>query len=56
MAEYARSLYEKGMAVVDIRFKLVIPSGKRKGQHPSHASVYRALGLKDFSITTDGPA
>lgn len=45
MAEYARTLYEKGMSANDIRLKLVITSGKRKGQHPSRASVYRALGL-----------
>ncbi|WP_051393625.1 recombinase family protein [Glycomyces arizonensis] len=56
MAEYARSLYEKGMAVGDIRLKLVIPSRKRKGQHPSRASVYRALGLKDATTATGGSA
>lgn len=52
MAEYARSLYEKGMSANDIRLKLVITSGKWKGQHPSRASVYRALGIKDSVETS----
>ncbi|MEV5503652.1 recombinase family protein [Nonomuraea fuscirosea] len=43
MIAYARSLRERGVAVPDIARKLVIPSGKNKGRHPSVASVYRAL-------------
>ncbi|NRQ39573.1 recombinase family protein [Nonomuraea sp. NN258] len=41
MIVYARSLRERGVAVPDIARKLVIPSGKNKGEHPSIASVYR---------------
>jgi len=33
----------KGESVEDIRPDLIIPTGKRKGQHPSPASIYRAL-------------
>jgi DNA invertase Pin-like site-specific DNA recombinase len=43
MIAYARSLRERGIAVPDIARKLVIPTGKNKGRHPSVASVYRAL-------------
>ncbi|MEV4186591.1 recombinase family protein [Streptosporangium canum] len=32
-----------GESVEDIRPDLIIPTGKRKGQHPSLASIYRAL-------------
>lgn len=32
-----------GESVKDIRPDLIIPTGKRKGQHPSLASIYRAL-------------
>ncbi|MEV4250061.1 hypothetical protein AB0J63_42480 [Streptosporangium canum] len=32
-----------GESVGDIRPALIIPTGKRKGQHPSLASIYRAL-------------
>lgn len=43
MIAYARSLRARGVAVPDIARKLVIPSGKNKGEHPSVASVYRVL-------------
>ncbi|MFI6182484.1 recombinase family protein [Nonomuraea sp. NPDC051191] len=43
MIAYARSLRARGVAVPDIARKLVIPTGKNKGQHPSVASVYRIL-------------
>ncbi|MEV0228718.1 hypothetical protein [Nonomuraea sp. NPDC050786] len=43
MIAYARSLRERGVGVPDIARKLVIPTGKNKGRHPSVASVYRAL-------------
>lgn len=32
-----------GESVEDIRPDLIIPTGKRKGQNPSLASIYRAL-------------
>ncbi|WP_223190834.1 hypothetical protein [Nonomuraea terrae] len=43
MLAYARALRERGVPVPDIAAKLVIPSGKNKGRHPSVASVYRML-------------
>jgi DNA invertase Pin-like site-specific DNA recombinase len=42
MIAYARSLRERGVAVPDIARKLVIPTGKNKGEHPSIAGVYCA--------------
>ncbi|MFB9462011.1 hypothetical protein [Streptomyces cinereospinus] len=39
----ARDLYARRVPVDDIRRKLIIPTGKRAGQHPSRATVYRAL-------------
>jgi hypothetical protein len=33
-----------GESVEDIRGDLIIPTGKRKGQNPGLASIYRALG------------
>ena len=43
MLDYARSLQAKGIAVREIARRLVIPTGKNKGEHPSGASLYRAL-------------
>lgn len=43
MAAYARSLRERGVPVPEIEAKLVIPTGKNTGRHPSLASVYRVL-------------
>ncbi|MFI6700208.1 hypothetical protein ACIBJC_14735 [Streptomyces sp. NPDC050509] len=40
MADYARA---QGVTVPQIARKLVIPSGKNKGEHPSVATVYRLL-------------
>jgi hypothetical protein len=37
----------RGESVEDIRPDLVIPTGKRKGRHPSLASMYRALAEHD---------
>jgi DNA invertase Pin-like site-specific DNA recombinase len=34
---------ERGESIEDIRPDLIIPTGKRKGQNPSQASIYRAL-------------
>lgn len=42
-AAYARTLHDQGMPVPDIAKKLVISSGKNKGEHPSVATVYRVL-------------
>ncbi|MFC6089738.1 hypothetical protein [Saccharothrix lopnurensis] len=39
----ARVLGDYDTAVEDIRPDLIIPTGKRKGQHPSVAGIYRAL-------------
>ena len=36
-----------GESVEQIRPDLIIPTGKRKGQHPSPASIYRALAEHD---------
>ncbi|MFB6603304.1 recombinase family protein [Streptomyces noursei] len=43
MADYARSLRANGVPVPQIAQKLVITSGKNKGQRPSVATVYRIL-------------
>ncbi|MEV5755140.1 recombinase family protein [Actinoallomurus sp. NPDC052308] len=37
----------RGESVEDIRLDLIIPTGKRKGQNPSLASIYRALAEHD---------
>lgn len=50
MIAYARTLRASGVPVPQIARKLVIPSGKNKGEHPSVASVYRILAEAD---TTD---
>ena len=36
-----------GETVEAIRPDLIIPTGRRKGQHPSPASIYRALAEHD---------
>ncbi|MEU0398447.1 hypothetical protein ABZ208_38045 [Streptomyces sp. NPDC006208] len=43
MAAYARGLRPKGVPVREIARKLVIPSGKNKGQRPSVATIYHLL-------------
>ncbi|MFF9128349.1 hypothetical protein ACF09J_34750 [Streptomyces sp. NPDC014889] len=43
MADYARSLRGNGVPVPQIAQKLIITSGKNKGQRPSVATVYRIL-------------
>ncbi len=43
MLALARSLKDQGMSVPDIAQRLTIKTGKNAGQHPSVASVYRAL-------------
>ncbi len=52
MAAYARTLRAHGVPVPQIARKLVIPSGKNKGQHPSVATVYRILAEDDTTEPT----
>ena len=47
MADYARSLRANGASVPQIAQKLVITSGKNKGQRPSVATVSRILADTD---------
>ena len=44
---FARTLREKGTPMPDIVKKLTIKTGKNAGQHPSVASLYRALTDND---------
>lgn len=44
MGVMARALRDQGHSVPEIREKLIIPSGKHKGEHPSIRTVYRLLG------------
>ncbi|WP_405692518.1 hypothetical protein [Streptomyces sp. NBC_00057] len=53
MADYARALRTQGVTVPQIARKLVIPSGKNKGEHPSVATVYRLLAEAEASDDTD---
>ena len=43
MLHTVRRRRANGESVEQIRPDLIIPTGKRKGQHPSPASIYRAL-------------
>jgi DNA invertase Pin-like site-specific DNA recombinase len=43
MLIFARALKDKGTPMPEIAKKLTIPTGKNAGQHPSVASLYRAL-------------
>ncbi len=47
MLVFARALRDQGLSVPDIVKKLTIKSGKNAGQHPSVASLYRALADAD---------
>lgn len=44
---FARALREKGTPMSDIVKKLTIKTGKNAGEHPSVASLYRALADTD---------
>ncbi len=44
---FARALRDKGTPMPDIVKKLIIKTGKNAGQHPSVASLYRALADND---------
>ncbi|WP_424534314.1 recombinase family protein [Sphaerisporangium viridialbum] len=52
MVDYARSLRANSVPVPQIAQKLVITSGKNKGQRPSVATVYRALAEGDAADGT----
>jgi DNA invertase Pin-like site-specific DNA recombinase len=43
MLVFARALRDRGTPIGEIAQKLTIPTGKNAGQHPSVASLYRAL-------------
>jgi DNA invertase Pin-like site-specific DNA recombinase len=47
MTAAALAMREQGMSVPEIAAALVIPDGKNTGQHPSLASVYRAIADAD---------
>ncbi|MEU3279766.1 recombinase family protein [Streptomyces antibioticus] len=53
MADYARALRAQGVPVPQIAAKLVIPSGKNKGEHPSVATVHRLLAEADSADSTE---
>ncbi|GLW19899.1 hypothetical protein Stsp01_66420 [Streptomyces sp. NBRC 13847] len=50
MADYARA---QGVPVPQIAAKLVIPSGKNKGEHASVTTVYRLLAEADSADSTE---
>jgi DNA invertase Pin-like site-specific DNA recombinase len=52
MTAAALAMREQGMGVPEIAASLVIPEGKNAGQHPSLASVYRALADADTGADT----
>ncbi|WP_438319584.1 recombinase family protein (plasmid) [Streptomyces sp. HUAS TT3] len=49
MAAYARALRAQNVPVPEIARKLVISSGKNKGEHPSVATVYRILAEEELT-------
>ncbi|WP_455771599.1 recombinase family protein [Streptomyces hygroscopicus] len=55
MLLFARALKDKGVPVPEIAGKLTIKTGKNAGQHPSVASVYRALADAEQDQTPTGP-
>ncbi|MFJ6438564.1 recombinase family protein [Streptomyces sp. NPDC091416] len=59
MLTFAQTLKDKGVPVPEIAKKLTIKTGKNKDQHPSVASVYRALAeaeQRDAPDAEDLPA
>lgn len=52
----AMAMREQGMGVPEIAARLIIARGKNAGQHPSLASVYRALGDADARTGTSACA
>ncbi|MFG2120997.1 recombinase family protein [Streptomyces sp. NPDC048710] len=55
MLTFARALKGKGVPVPNIAKKLTIKTGKNAGQHPSVASVYRALAEAEANQAPAGP-
>ncbi|MFI8244421.1 hypothetical protein ACIF83_45600 [Streptomyces sp. NPDC085866] len=55
MLTFARALKGKGVPVPEIAKKLTIKTGKNAGQHPSVASVYRALAEAEANQAPAGP-
>ncbi|MCZ4602705.1 recombinase family protein [Streptomyces sp. Lzd4kr] len=55
MLPFARALKDKGVPVPEIAKKLTIKTGKNAGQHPSVASVYRALADAEETCAPAGP-
>ncbi|MFF4052809.1 hypothetical protein ACFYZ5_39805 [Streptomyces chartreusis] len=51
----ALALKERGVPVPEIAKKLTIKTGKNAGEHPSMASVYRALAEAEASQAPTGP-
>jgi DNA invertase Pin-like site-specific DNA recombinase len=56
MLSMALHLREQGMSLRDIASRLVITTGKRKGRHPSAATVMRMLREHDTKTTMDTTA
>ena len=56
MTAAALAMRGRGMGVPEIAASLVIPEGKNAGQHPSLASVYRALADADTDANTAAAA
>jgi DNA invertase Pin-like site-specific DNA recombinase len=56
MTAAALAMRSRGMGVPEIAARLVIPEGKNAGQHPSLASVYRALADADGGADTAAAA
>jgi DNA invertase Pin-like site-specific DNA recombinase len=52
MTAAALAMRDQGMSVPEITASLVIAEGKNAGQHPSLASVYRALADADTGADT----
>lgn len=52
MLTFAQALKDKGVPVPEIAKKLTIKTGKNKDQHPSVASVYRALAESEQEAET----
>ncbi|MEU6773571.1 hypothetical protein [Streptomyces sp. NPDC046759] len=52
---FARALKDRGVPVPEISKKLTIKTGKNAGQHPSVASVHRALAETEASEAPAGP-
>ncbi|MFE1391105.1 hypothetical protein ACFW5M_33835 [Streptomyces albogriseolus] len=55
MLLFARALKDTGVPVPEIARKLTIKTGKNAGQHPSVASVYRALADAEETDAPVGP-